>query len=95
MAPAPASEPVVFEVEFRFFVLEREVAAFSPYIRGGEIARNAAGDWAKPRTVFTQFQDVQAGNLDQFREGKAQPIVWPPEFQTGKLIYPYGDARKK
>ncbi|WP_437808782.1 ATP-grasp domain-containing protein [Sorangium sp. So ce1078] len=43
--PVLVSEPVVFEVEFRFFVLEREVAALSPYIRGGEIARTAAGEW--------------------------------------------------
>jgi hypothetical protein len=43
--PVLVSEPVVFEVEFRFFVLGREAAAFSPYIRGGEIARSAAGEW--------------------------------------------------
>ena len=42
--PVLVSEPVVFEVEFRFFVLERSVSALSPYIRAGEIARNAAGD---------------------------------------------------
>jgi hypothetical protein len=40
------SEPVMFEVEFRFFILERQVATLSPYIRGGEIARDAEGDWA-------------------------------------------------
>jgi hypothetical protein len=35
----------VFEVELRFLVVERRVATCSPYIRGGEIARSAAGDW--------------------------------------------------
>jgi len=43
--PVLVSEPVAFEIEYRFFVLERRVAALSPYIRGGEIARSAAGDW--------------------------------------------------
>ncbi|MDI1450920.1 ATP-grasp domain-containing protein [Polyangium sp. 6x1] len=43
--PVLVSEPVAFEVEFRCFVLERDVAALSPYIRGGEIARNATGEW--------------------------------------------------
>ncbi len=43
--PVLVSEPVVFEVEYRFFVLEREVAALSPYIRGGEVARSEAGEW--------------------------------------------------
>jgi hypothetical protein len=48
--PVLVSEPVVFEVEFRFFVLEREAAACSPYIRGGEIARSAAGEWEAERS---------------------------------------------
>ena len=60
----------------------------------GEISFNDAGDWAKPRTVFTQFQDVQAGNLDQFRDTQKQPILWPKEYQTGSIIYPYSESRK-
>jgi hypothetical protein len=44
---------------------------------------------------WTQVQNAQPNNLDQFRDGKAQPIVWPPSAKTGELIYPYGDARKK
>jgi branched-chain amino acid transport system substrate-binding protein len=61
----------------------------------GEFSFAADGEWSKSRMVWTQVQDAQANNLDQFREGKAQPIVWPPESRTGKLIYPYADARKK
>jgi hypothetical protein len=43
--PVLVSEPVVFEVEYRAFVVERRVAALSPYIRGGEIARGPDGGW--------------------------------------------------
>lgn len=43
--PVLVSEPVVFEIEYRCFVAERRVLALSPYIRGGEIARNAEGEW--------------------------------------------------
>src|SRR6185503_5672490 len=51
----------VFEVAFRFFVLERQVAALSPYIRGGEIARNAAGDWeAEPAEVEAATASILA-----------------------------------
>ncbi len=53
------------------------------------------GEWTKPRMDWTQVQNAQPNNLDQFRDGKAQPIVWPPEAKTGTLIYPYADARKK
>ncbi|WP_437899226.1 ATP-grasp domain-containing protein [Sorangium sp. So ce124] len=59
--PVLVSEPVVFEVEFRFFVVEREVAVLSPYIRGGEIARSAAGDWeADPAEVEAASASVDA-----------------------------------
>jgi hypothetical protein len=38
---------------------------------------------------------VQPNNLDQFRDGKVQPIIWPADAKTGHLIYPYADAKKK
>jgi branched-chain amino acid transport system substrate-binding protein len=53
------------------------------------------GDWSVSRQVWTQVQNAQPNNLDQFRDGKVQPILWPPEAKTGTLIYPYADARKK
>ncbi|MDB5601280.1 MAG: hypothetical protein JWN71_3324, partial [Xanthobacteraceae bacterium] len=60
----------------------------------GEIAYNDNGDWAQPRTVFTQFQDVQPSNVEQFRDSKRQVIVWPDSFKTGNMIYPFANARK-
>jgi ATP-grasp domain, R2K clade family 2 len=39
------AEPVVFEVEYRFFVLSRAVSTGSIYIRGGAIARSGGGEW--------------------------------------------------
>jgi branched-chain amino acid transport system substrate-binding protein len=44
--------------------------------------------------LFTQFQHVAPGNLDQFRDGSVQPILWPPQYQTGAMIYPYAAAKK-
>lgn len=43
--PVLVSEPVQFDIEFRFFVVERRIAAFSPYIRNGGIARDDDGTW--------------------------------------------------
>ena len=60
----------------------------------GEISYNREGDWTRPRTVFTQFQDVQASNVEQFRDGGKQPILWPPEYKTGTMIYPYAEAKR-
>ena len=61
----------------------------------GEISFGKDGEWAKPRQLTTQFQNVEPNNLDQFRDGKKQPILYPPEYKDGNLIYPYADARKK
>ena len=61
----------------------------------GDFSFAKDGEWSKARAVWTQVQNAQPGNLEQFRDGKAQPVVWPPEWKTGTLIYPYGDARKK
>jgi branched-chain amino acid transport system substrate-binding protein len=61
----------------------------------GNISFGQDGEWAKARQLFTQFQNVAANDLDQFRDGRKQPILWPAEFKSGNLIYPYGEARKK
>jgi len=60
----------------------------------GEINYTPDGAWAQPRTLFTQFQNVAAGNIDQFRDGSVQPILWPPQYKSGSLIYPYATAKK-
>jgi branched-chain amino acid transport system substrate-binding protein len=76
-------------------------AKLADYIHGhtfhtvvGDIAYAEDGAWAQSRTLFTQFQNVAAGNADQFRNGGVQPVLWPPEYKTGTMIYPYADARK-
>ena len=61
----------------------------------GDVKFAADGEWTKARQLTTQFQNVQPNNLDQFRDGAKQPILWPPEYKSGEMIYPYGDARKK
>ena len=61
----------------------------------GDFSFGKDGEWSKARMVWTQVQNAQPNNLDQFRDGKAQPIVWPPEAKTGTLIYPYEKARQK
>jgi branched-chain amino acid transport system substrate-binding protein len=61
----------------------------------GEIAFGKDGEWSKPRQLLTQFQNVEPNNLDQFRKDAKQPILYPPEYKSGNIIYPYADARKK
>lgn len=60
----------------------------------GELEFNKSGEWSKPRTVFTQFRNVQPGNLEQFGSDEKQIVVWPKEHQTGNMIFPYAEAKK-
>ena len=61
----------------------------------GDFSFAKDGEWSKSRQLWTQFQNVQPSNVDQFRDGQKQPILWPAELKTGNMIYPYADARKK
>jgi branched-chain amino acid transport system substrate-binding protein len=61
----------------------------------GDVAFGKDGEWAKSRQLFTQFQNVMPNDLEQFRAGSRQLILWPAEYKTGNMIYPYSEARKK
>jgi branched-chain amino acid transport system substrate-binding protein len=60
----------------------------------GDIRFGKDGEWDKPRVFFTQFQHVAPNSLDQFRDSSHEVVVWPKEYKTGDMIYPYADAKK-
>lgn len=43
--PVLISEPVSWGVEFRCFILDRQLQALSPYSRDGKLAQDANGNW--------------------------------------------------
>jgi branched-chain amino acid transport system substrate-binding protein len=60
----------------------------------GDITFGKDGEWAKSRVFFTQFQHVTGNSLDQFKDTTHEVIVWPKEYKTGDMIYPYAEAKK-
>jgi branched-chain amino acid transport system substrate-binding protein len=60
----------------------------------GDVAFGKDGEWAKSRVFFTQFQHITGNSLDQFRDTTHEVVVWPNDYKTGNMIYPYGDAKK-
>ena len=60
----------------------------------GDISYGKDGEWAKSRVFFTQFQHITGNSLDNFRDTTHEVVVWPNEYKTGNLIYPYADAKK-
>jgi branched-chain amino acid transport system substrate-binding protein len=60
----------------------------------GPIEYGKDGEWKTGHAMFTQFQNVSANDFEQFADGKVQPVLWPPQYKTGDLIYPYAEATK-
>lgn len=54
--PVLMAEPVRWEVEFRCFLLEREVMTISPYILQGKLALTETGTWEASPTEYKQAQ---------------------------------------
>ncbi len=55
----------------------------------GEINFGAAGEWNQSRVIQVQFQHIEDGNIDNFRDSTHQVVVSPAEYASGELIYPY------
>ena len=60
----------------------------------GEIAFGKDGEWAKPRVLEVQFQDIQSNDLEQFGNTKTEVILEPEEFRTGEVVEPYSSVKK-
>jgi len=75
-------------------------ASLSAYARGttfhtvmGDIRFGVNGEWAEPRVLQVQFQGISDHDVGQFRSGSRQVVVSPNTLASGKLIYPYAEAR--
>jgi branched-chain amino acid transport system substrate-binding protein len=60
----------------------------------GDIAFGESGEWAQPRVLQVQFQGVKGNDVEQFKNPATQVIVAPEQYVSGKVRYPYTDAKK-
>ena len=61
----------------------------------GDVTFGKDGEWANTRMLFTQFRNVTGNDINQFRDTARDAILWPLEYKTGEMIYPYSEAKKK
>ena len=88
----------------RMQVLEQAVKAtgtldetkIADYIRAhtfktvvGDVTYGRDGEWAESRLVWTQFQGIKSGSLDEFRKPETEVVLLPKQFSSGQLIAPY------
>ena len=60
----------------------------------GDIEYGPNGEWKEPRVLQVQFHDVKGSDLDQWKTDAKQTILWPDKYATGKIAYPYTEAKK-
>ena len=60
----------------------------------GDVKFGAKGEWAEDRMLLVQFQNIKGNRIEEFRDLSTEVIIDPPQYKSGNLIYPYGEAKK-
>jgi len=61
----------------------------------GDVKFGKQGEWAEERTLAAQFQNIKGKSVDDFRDLTTEVIVYPPQYKSGEVIYPYEKALAK
>jgi len=59
----------------------------------GDVKFGTNGEWAVERVLAAQFQGIKSNSIEEFRKLDTLPIIYPPEYKTGDVIYPYEKAK--
>jgi branched-chain amino acid transport system substrate-binding protein len=55
----------------------------------GKVKFGKNGEWAKSRVLMVQFRDVQKDNLEQFAGPGKRIVLYPKDWKSGEIVYPY------
>lgn len=55
----------------------------------GKVKFGKNGEWATTRVLQVQFRDVQNDNLEQFAGPGKRVVLYPKEWKSGDIVYPY------
>jgi branched-chain amino acid transport system substrate-binding protein len=59
----------------------------------GDVKFGAKGEWAEERMLLIQFQNIKNNSVDAFRDLSTEVILYPPQYKSGNVIYPYEKAK--
>jgi branched-chain amino acid transport system substrate-binding protein len=60
----------------------------------GSVRFGANGEWATSRVLTVQFQNIENGDLEQFKHPGKRVVLLPEEWASGGLRFPYTEAKK-
>lgn len=59
----------------------------------GDVKFDKMGEWSEERLLLVQYQNISGNGLDQFKKPGTQPILYPPQYKSGNLVYPFEAKR--
>jgi branched-chain amino acid transport system substrate-binding protein len=59
----------------------------------GDIKFGENGEWAEARVLQVQFQGVKGNDIEQFKSPSTEVILAPAAYASGKVIFPYAEAK--
>jgi branched-chain amino acid transport system substrate-binding protein len=59
----------------------------------GDLRFGANGELAQSRLLQVQFRNIKSHDVAEFKDISTQVVVWPAEYKSGNLIYPYEKAK--
>lgn len=59
----------------------------------GDIKFGPDGEFEKGRLLTVQHHGIKGTDIMQFKDASTMEVLYPPQFATGKLIYPYEKAK--
>ncbi len=60
----------------------------------GKVKFGSNGEWATSRVLQVQYQNIEGSDVGQFRGPGKRVVVYPEQWKSGSLIYPYSKVKK-
>jgi len=55
----------------------------------GDVKFGDRGEWAEPRVLYVQYQNVIGNDIEQFKQPGKQVILYPARFKSGTVKTPF------
>jgi len=59
----------------------------------GDVKFGPKGEWTEERTIAVQFQNIKGSKVEDFRDPSSEVVLYPPQYKSGNVIYPYDKAK--
>jgi branched-chain amino acid transport system substrate-binding protein len=65
---------------------------FSTVVGNVRFAKN--GEWAEGRPLYVQYRGIKGNDLEQWKRPGHAVVLYPPQWKSGDLLYPYDQHRQ-